>query len=304
MKVNIYTAVWGKHHINQFEKGLLWSLNQPKNAEALNGLPWYILTKREQVPELEALLKEKCKFTKDFRFLELPVEQLTPQTEASHGLLHGIIYMIQASLHENSKILLAPPDTVFGESSVPNILLHGERPLTCVAVPHVRVTPNILKEFYDGNVLSNAELVGLSFRDEYLHECWKVSKKDSIKQNTFMSGVLWQRAKDGLISVQHLMPTVYLAHFSQNDLTFFYGVQSFGSWDHNWPGECLIRQHRQRYIASSDMAYLVELTEPEKNIPPEVKFSQPGYRPEQDQFYRDGLHNEMNKLIISTFREE
>ncbi len=300
MKLNIYTAVWGEKYVNQFEHGLLWSLNQPENAKSLANAPWYIMTKKEDMHNVADICNRKCKFTKDIRIVEFPTHMFTPKTECGHGLLHGIISMIIESLQQNAKLLIAPPDTVYGEGSIRNILKIGERDYTCVAVPHVRVTPSIVNHLH--GTIQNDELVELAFRKEYLHESWVGAEIGEKIHNTYMSGVAWRRISPQMYSVQHLMPTVYLAHFHQKDLDFFYGVQSFGSWDHTWPGECLIRQQRQRYVGSSDLAFLVELTDAEKNIPPPVTFNPPEYRPEPDAFYRDGFHNDMNKQVISSFR--
>ncbi len=308
MKLRILTMAWNKPYLDMFTKGCFNSLRWPKNKAALQGATWSFATNPELMDEAERLLFNEFDIT--FNASPMPetlalqgIGDVNPTTlNVNYSLLYTLTNEIRACLQTGSKLLLCPPDTLFGDGTIPNLLKAGEQIGTCVAVPHVRVLPSILDQLPKENgPVSNAQLVHLAFKN--LHDSWVMAEENHPKLNSLIGGVHWKALAPDLFSVQHRLPTVYLAGLQPFDLTYFLGQSSFGAWDHNWPGERLVRQERQRTIGSSDSCFIVELTEAQNNVPPEVEsqFKNPEI---QDAYHMDNVHHQHNRLFLTTFRGE
>ncbi len=292
-------------------------MNWPKNQAALSGHDWNIHTKREHFAELEALFKGGPFNLQLFEIGEtMRVAGCTPvktsQCEAGVILLNGIRDQIAYSIQRNSKMLLAPPDTIFGDGTIPNLIDLGTGPKTCVSVAHSRVLPGILEEIdvlgATRGGISNPQLVTMAF--EHAHDSWKFADVSHPKNNSYIGGIAWRELEKGLYSVTHRLPTPYFCDFTQGDYDFFWGQVSFGGWDHRWPAENLIRQQRQRYVGSSDACFIVEVTEWDKNVPPDVsdqarkQLDYARVSGELDQYWNGHFHNEINRQTSVIFRGE
>jgi hypothetical protein len=205
-----------------------------------------------------------------------------------------------------SRMIFAPPDIYFGDGSINGILKSSTDKDSVAVVAHVRVHPEMLTapEFVylsQKGEISNARLVKYSW--QHLHRCWGDAEKGHPRQNQFGTGVCWKKIEDNLYSVIHRLPTPYAINLTEEDLQYFKLHTGFGHFDHRWPGDLLIPRGRQRYVTSSDVAFMAELTEPHKNIsnPPTHKDGTPG---DPNDFWVHHLHNEMNKQTLVTFRGE
>lgn len=299
--------VWGDHHVELFKRALFRSLNWQSNAKVLDSRIWNIYTKEEHFETFDKLFHKHQ--TKLQLFPIGPSMRVagcgmvkTSQCDAGVILLNGLREQIYWSLQNKSKMLFCPPDTIFGDGTVPNLLSLGQVPRSCVSVLHSRVLPNILDEIdilgaTRGSV-SNASLVTLSFK--HAHDSWKLAEIGHEKNNSFIGGIAWSKLSDGLWSAQHRLPTVYLADFNETDWDFFWSQVSFGGWDHRWPAENLIRQERQRYVGSSDACYVVEITDWDKNVPPD---HQKPVGPD-DSYWNWHYHNGINRQVSVILRGE
>jgi hypothetical protein len=312
--LRIFTCVWGDKHIDTFLRGTVRSLSWKSNKEALDGSTWNIVTKPPHSAKLKNEISERFPNIK-VEVTEVP-EWITNsqggsiKTESlnhSNLILMHLIGEIKAGIELKCRTLLAPPDTVFGERSVANLLKIGEQEQTCVAVMHPRVHPEILEDpyFKTGNPCSNELLVKMSF-EKHLHQSWKAAEVGCANQNSLIGGVSWRKLEaiggEKLYAVQHRLPTVYLANWTPEDYAFFINQPSFGSYDHIWPGERLIRQERQRLVGSSDAVFICEVTDFDKNIPPWSPEHLKILQQHPDAFYRDNLHNCHNRLSVCMMR--
>lgn len=312
--LRVFTAVWGIKHVDTFLRGTVRSLRWKSNRDALDGSTWNIVTKPEHTARLQNEVSEL------FPNIKVDVKEVpewitnaggasikTESLDHSNIILMHLVGEIRASLDSHSRTLLAPPDTIFGERSVANMLKIGAQEGVCVAVPHPRVHPEIIDDAYfkTGSPCSNEVLVKLAF-EKYLHQSWRAAEIGCANQNSLVGGVAWQRLEaagsEVLYAVQHRLPTVYLANWIPEDYAFFINQPSFGSYDHTWPGERLIRQERQRLVGSSDAAFICEVTDFDKNIPPWTPDHLKVLNVHPDAFYRDGLHNCHNRLTVCMFR--
>lgn len=285
--MQIFSVVWGKYHLELFEKGLLKSFQLKLNRQALfreRGI-WNIWT--DEVENVQKLVSGL------FPELKINVISLDNLRRYTDPIQNALVIQIEKCLEQKQKMLMAPPDTIFGNGSIGNILKVGYQKDACVVVPHPRVLPTILNETLSDDT-SNADLVSLAWK--HLHGSWVNAEKDHPQQSSFVGGVTWQYLDDKTMSVTHLLPTVYLADFNESDLEFFKHANSFGDWDHTWAIKTL-QENRQRFLASSDAAFICEITEVEKNIPPWHH-----EHPKDGSFWRDFPHNKINKGIVATFR--
>lgn len=297
--------VWGEKYIEQFKRGCLKSLAWPKNKEALKGCTFRVVTRECHAEEIERLVWNALDCNLEIELIpdQLDVGNGGPTID-SHKVDPGFLlirYLGQAAhqcFQDQSKFFLAPPDTIFGDGSVENILRTGVVPGICVTVPHVRVLPEILNEIGD-EPISNARLVRTAFK--HLHASWVNAEDKAEKQSSLVGGVRWSDLGNEVYSVQHRLPTVYMASFFPQDVLHFQHANSMGTWDHHWPGERLIRQARQRTIHSSDIAFIAEVTDPAMNVPTDVPADVRAQFP-PDHYSDDKVHHDHNRLSISCFR--
>ncbi len=216
-------------------------------------------------------------------------------------LLQCLMSMMNTCIKDGSKLLMAPPDTIFSEGTIECLLRAGAQRGSCVAVPHPRVSPSIFGKIKDVP-LSGAELTTLAMK--HGHKAWLEAEIGHPNQNSFVGGIAWKRLGNKTIGVQHRLPTIYLADFLPQDLIEFQKPHdnlppTFGSWDHVWP-TFLLSQERQRMIGSSDAACILEVTKEDLNVPP----SHPVSKEEPDQYWRKMPHNVINRQYLYVMREE
>lgn len=303
--LRMLSMVWGEKYIDLFKRACVQSLMWPKNKAALAGCTWRVVTRQEHAEEIERIVWNAIDCNLEIELIpdQLDIGNNQPMIDSRKcdPAFLLIRYLGQAAhqcFQEQSKFFLAPPDTIFGDGSVPNILHTGLAQGLCVAVPHVRVLPSILDEVGE-KPISNAELVTASFKQ--LHDSWVHAEDKSDMQSSIVGGVRWSNLGDGLYTVQHRLPTIYMASFFPQDILLFNHAPSMGVWDHTWPGERLIRQARQRTIHSSDVAFIAEVTEAGMNVPAQVPLDVRAQFP-PDHYSDDKVHHDHNRLSISCFR--
>lgn len=297
--LRIYTAVWGKH-LDLFENTIIRSFSWPKNKRALlnENVTWSFHTRRADSVRLIQLGKRLG--LENFEVTEFNRDPDTPGLDVGNVLLEQFLTEIKRCLDTNSRLLIAPPDSIFGDGTLEALFRAGNQEHICVAVAHPRVLPSIFEYPSElcpslGGPMSNHDLVRESFKN--LHKTWSEAEVGNEKINSYVGGVCWRRVGDNLYSVQHRLPTNYLLHFTQTDLVFFSQQIVFGAIDHLWPTK-LIKEERERVIGSSDVAFICEVTEPHQNVPPNY----PYIKKEPDKFWRNAPHNAVFRQFNVIFR--
>lgn len=289
MSLQILTCVWGKTHLDMFKKAALRSLSWTKNKESLikYDAKWNIFTDDDDVESLLSYCKEALP---SVNFNVKPTSLLRNYIDPIQS---ATIWQIDECFKASDKLLLVAPDVIFGDGSIEGLWACAQDKDSVVVSPHPRVLSSIIDEIT--NVpLSNAELVTLSW--QHLHESWVHGEKGHINQSTYMGGIEWT-AYDNLIFGKHMLPSPYLIQFTEEDLRYFKKAGSFGNFDWRWPGDILVGRQRQRYVASSDLVFFVEITDSEKNIPPIYENSP------RTGFHRNDPHNHQNAQVVFTFRK-
>lgn len=304
MNIKLFTMAWGDKHVKLFEKTAFQSLHWPKNQAALNNAEWFVYTKPEHFGFFDNLFRSS---PYRLKLVQIPEEMTilgigqvkTKDIAGNFLLLRGLTEQIYLSLQDRRRMLLAPPDTIFGDGSISGMISAGRIPASAVVFGHVRVNPEILDDITGPT--SNPKLVNLAIK--HMHKCWTRSEAGSPEQATFKTGVIWRKIDENLLEVKHQLPTPYLVDFTPDDWQYWSGTISFGSYDHQWPECNFIRQERQRYIGSSDACFIVELTDKDVNqgeITSQEVLNQVG----EEYYFNWRLHNSHNRQQILYFRGE
>lgn len=278
---------------------------QPKNRDALSDSTFVVVTKPEHKERVDVALNKSGIKIRDVEYLMLgPDFEKNPHAAGAY-LKHAFVNELSRALTYNGQILITPPDTIWGDGSVPNLIEIGQHRDSVVFAAHVRVLPEILnlinfsaQNRFGPEPVSNAKLVGLAMK--HLHKTWEQSQFGLEQINSYIGGVLWRYLDENLYAVTHRLPTPYLINPTPEDITYFNAQIHFGVLDHSWPAACLIETERQRYVGSSDCAFMVELTDAEANIPPTSFYRED----EPDQFWRNSAHNKINRMFTVIFRGE
>lgn len=277
--LDILTLVYGEQHIELFRRAALKSLSSPRNRKAIydQNARWNICT--------DDRFFDYLKRTIDVLFPELELNFISRSDLRDYidPIQSAVIKQIQWSLKDKKKVLLAPPDTIFSDGTVQSLLDASKEPDSCVVVPHARALPQILT-----NVDYTNDLVKLTL--EHLHKSWTDAEEGHPQNNTFVGGVIWQSTGKTIYG-KHYLPSPYLLQFTEEDLQYFKVQISFGSFDHVWPNAILIPRGRQIYLGDSDKAFIVEITDQYKNVPPLWP------NPENKPFWRDNLQTAHNSKL-------
>lgn len=289
MKARMLTLVWGKKYVDWFERACVHSLERPDNLAALKEYVegWDIATH----PDDKDMVKDIASR------LGIPIEFHLDQMAEGYGvaLQKVLIEAMQRCLERKIGLLLAPPDTIFGECTIRTLCTLGQIPGLCISVAHPRVTPSILDIPWRDD--TNAHLVAAAFR--HPHRTWVEADARRLKTNTFAGGVSWKPIGNRMYAVTHMLPTVYYAQFHETDLAWWGAQTKVNVWDHAWPSK-LVAEARHRLVGSSDAAMIVELTQEFGNIPP-CTMADPL---EPDKHWGRAAHNIFNKNGIIIFRAE
>jgi hypothetical protein len=303
-RLHIFSPVWGNHFTNLFENALGRSLKWPANAEAVNNAIWTIATDsaesgdklrsiaRSVIPNCEVRILINSRFTE-------------PGAPIGALKMKELLKSIEQCLEEKTPMLMSTPDFIWSNGSIITMLDESyayEGSGLCVSLAHMRVLPDVL-ELMDSvmGAWDSRDLVELGLT--YPHDSWVRSEylPGSETSGIYHSGVSWRDTGDNILSVQHQMPSPFLVNFKECDFDAFCnwkGVTppAFGEWDHDWPSR-LLDQGRLRYLGSSDLAFMIEVTEAGKNVPPLTISRRP-----HDEFFRSEPSVKIQKQFISTFR--
>ncbi len=289
MKLRIFTGAWSSY-VDTLDKACAQSLRWPQNREAIKGSEWTIVTNESDFDRVSEI-RESCGITKG---RNVPLD---PNMHPTLSFSAALYEEMQTCINEDATFLFALPDYVFGDGTIAGMMACMYEKGLCIAVPNTRVLPEAMEMFK--RPLTNPELVSLAFDKKYQHQTWRDSEvgKDTI--NSYYGGVCWKELKDGLYAVTHRLPSSYLCQFLQSDIDFFKKQLSFSAWDHVWPTK-LIEEGRQRFIGSSDVAFITEITEPEKNQALTIPVSPKG----PSVFFRSLEHHKLNHTVMTVFRKE
>lgn len=290
--MNVFVPCWGKKHIDLFKRSLARSLSWPRNAKAMAGCTFYFVCEEPaEADDLVSHLRQLPFVCKGEAFL-FPPEMKSPRFDRGIALVYPLLEMIRECLRGRRPLLMATPDFIYGDGTIAAFQAMGSEPGSCVSIAHLRVLPEILDMLY---FRSNAAFMSLGL--QFAHRSWTDQPRNFHK-----GGVKHWETAPATFAVQHFMPSPFYVNFIRDDLKHF-GEKDpltgmppgFGMWDHLWPSR-LLEAGRLRYIGSSDIACMLEVTDADKNVAP--------IEGGKTEFFRTHFHNKTQGQFISCFRGE
>lgn len=294
--MKIYCPLWGDKHLSLFSKALGLSLSWKKNRESIKGAQWLIPTEDNKSDDkIRSLILDKIDPTADIKFISLLSYSLSKNTMGKVLLDVLVEHAVGPCIKDKSPLLMATPDYIYADGSIETLKIVAGNSF-CAGFPHMRVLPDILDSIQ--GTPANDELVALGLKHQ--HPSWEYSDKKAKNGVTHLGGISWTRVSDKVTAVQHYLPAPFYVNFTKKDLDFFLKKDFlFLVWDHVWPS-VLIEDGRYRYLGSSDLALMLEVTDYQENIPP----WNPQGKTNEDEYFRTSLHNLIFKQMIYSMRSK
>lgn len=283
--MRIFAPVWGETHLDWFKKGALQSLSWPENAKAIKDAEWILASTSKDLPTVMQMvggIENVSAFIQD--------------DDSGMPLIQkGLIMAVEEAIRNKCPLLMVLPDSIFSEGTIGILREVGRAPQSCVTFAHPRVNPSVFDEDLT-QAKSGAQLVDMVFK--YPHSSFIHAEVSEESSNSYSGGISWRRLSSeyNFLSVQHRLPSPLLINPTETDLAYFKG-ERFDAWDHRWPSTW---GGRQRYIGSSDAAFMLEITKSELNVPA----INPVNLFEPDEFHKTLPHNVVNREFVSIFRGE
>ena len=286
-RLKIFTPCWGKKHISLFRRCLGLSLSWPRNNASIKNAEWVIACESEEdASAIFPIVKLISPFCSMIAYIHPEISKV----DSGMALIDSLVLTIKSCHQEGIPLLMATPDFIFGEGTIDAFKEVGSEAGSCVSIAHMRVLPQILDCLKQP--IPNASLItlGLKYAHVTFSEC---------NERFHYGGVRKTEISSKVYAIEHHMPSPFFCNFTQNDIDSFTSIQhgklpGFGAWDHTWPTH-LLNEGRLRLIGSSDAAMMLEVTDPDKNVPP---------IDDRQHFVNKHLHNRIQKQFISVFRGE
>lgn len=297
--VRILTVVEGNKYLDYLEMCLFPSLFQPNNLpkvlESGRYVEHCIVCRNSSTKRILDLLK-KCGGTEAETSGYLFHIR---QQEQGLDALSSLLWAMNRCLDDGSYLMLAMPDWFFGDGSIFRMLAYAAGRDYCVAGLSLRVDDDsFLRQLLVTKFpINNQQLVDMAFKDA--HVSFRMADVTQDRNSSKYGGICIQPVGKGLWSVVHRLPNVFLASITKEDVNDFKNTdQGLSHWDWIWPSQ-LIEQGRYRFIGSSDLFFMAELTDPYSNIPK----AEAGMRWNDDMVNGKGkVHIETNKLFVGSLK--
>jgi hypothetical protein len=262
-KLYVFVPVWGEKFIDIFLSYSLPSISSDGNLTLLQKkmeVTFFFYTKKESFE----ILKEKLKgFNYKFNIVlesDLPSYRRTLNKFFSDMLSKGV--------KDEAMIFLSPPDQIWSEYSIYNMVKMANGKCVNIAVPHGRVSHSCISK-EEENIQKNKKNDSRSMVDIFL-DCQHKSFKCSYEEDDF-NCISWGAISSSSInknhiSVIHNLPSIFLITPTKSDVIFFKRRVSYYLIDHLWQ-HLLIRESRLKVVGSSDIAFTMEITDENDKVP-------------------------------------
>lgn len=294
--MRLFVCAYGSRFVTDLEDYAIRSLRHKLNKPGLEGATVSLYCDAEQMKRAAEICSS----------LDIPVEQhvITIDSDPANIQQRCIQEEIERCLECHEAMVMVCPDNYWGGGTLPNLIaIAGKTPGVCLAVPHPRVNrgqfPVPISTASEGKLIGpdNPSLVHLAMMR--LHPSWEMADQSLENTSSYLAGIGFSRIGEKLYAVSHLLPTVFYATFTEHDLCFFREARARGLkgiWDHHWPS-LLVKQGRQRVVASSDAAFIVELTDMDShNV--QLLRNEPG------KFHRVVDHVNANRNVTAIWRAD
>lgn len=202
--------------------------------------------------------------------------------------------ILKYCLDSQSIMFMAPPDTIFANSSIYNSISFAYFKKKSFASAHPRINTKFLNDFkeYPDNGFDSTEMVNFAFRNS--HSNFKLAN-EKLNLNTVHAGISYREISKNLFAITSNMPTTFVVIPTLEDIKFFKTSGSFNDWDRGWLST-LLKKNRVKISGSSDMFFCIEITNDNQILKPKkVKY------PWKD-LYSKVFANRLSNTFISIWR--
>jgi len=253
----VWVPVWGEKHINWFFNYTLSSLltanNLPQVAENIKIIICFYTKDMDKSSIDKRMTSSLCPYE-----YSITTESFF-QDKARDMMSNYMIHILDRSINNNGLILICQPDLLFSDGSINNLVELSNFKGVSISVPHPRVSiESLIKNNVDIKNLTRKKLEFVSVALQNKHDALFYADETAENNSTNM-GVSTRKISNGEVVI-HNLPAVYLCNPIHDDLIFFKRRCTFNIIDKTWT-HMLFRQSRLKIVTSSDVVFLIELTE-------------------------------------------
>jgi len=167
-----------------------------------------------------------------------------------------MVIHLQESIKRNAIWFWVCSDEIITDGAVTNLVSMVDSDDCCIATPVFRVEKKKFLNEFKNNDNTKKNVLELSFK--YFYSDIVDSFKDSNNNVSWTSGISIEKTGQGYLATNTL-PSVYCAKIIQSDIDY-YKKNRANIYDHLWPSKLLV-ERRLRVVSSSDICFVVELTD-------------------------------------------
>ena len=264
--IEYFILVWGDSFIEMFLNYTVPSLLQQGNIPALNQdginqvINIYTLSKGDFLETANKL--ENFKALSDL--VEIEIIELDKIPQLFGFKENSLIHQIERAIRTESFVINASADFFYGDGTIRNLVKTANYREAAVAFSHCRVDHEKIQEDKDFNSaielkknITNEKLVSIALSN--LHHS-NLHAFDNEEKNCTHAGISIRELTPSLFSVTTCLPSVFGFWPTQKDLQYFKYAGRYNEWDRGW-NKALLLSSRLKIISSSDVAFMIELTE-------------------------------------------
>ena len=178
------------------------------------------------------------------------------------------VEFLTEEIPKQSYTFFSPPDIIWAKDSLYNLSIMIDKLDCCISVPHFRVNDSFRCDFpIESDLLFSRALLCAhkTFTDSF----------DNLEYNGCHWGISTRKISDNLYTMRHNMPHVTMIKFRNYDLNWFIELEKrwpnkvITQWDREWM-EKLTIENRLKIAGSSELAFGVELTDPNMSNPVQI----------------------------------
>ena len=263
-KIHIFTMAWNEPFTGWLARFALPSLYQPANVPALvaegHRVTHHVFTIERDIPAiLEA--GKACGASLTVQAFEAPAGTMLRQIQAA--LLIGAA---ERAMADDAIFVPAAASTIWSDGSLANVVHVCDETDCATAAIYLladaeKMAENLMIDPALRTGISAPDLASICF--ETLHPGSRSTlNRDTSKAHLYGLGMM--QLSPTLFALRNQVPSVAAVRFKPCDIALFRLENDFRCWDGpHWPG-MLIREGRFTFLASSDLAFQVNLMRPGK----------------------------------------
>ena len=295
-KIVIYTLAWG-NYLDLYFTYTFPSIIHESNISRLQNEGYsisFVLYTIDDKNKVKNKFKKQIESANSYKF---EIVNFKKDDERKSIIANtSIVNVINYCIAQNAILFMAPPDTIFANSSVYNSIVLSYSKRKSFASAHPRIDTNILSKYkeFPKEGFNSTELVGFSLKNS--HPNFKFANEESFF-NTIHAGVSYRKISETLFIITSNMPTTYVVIPHLEDVNFFKKSGNFNDWDRGWL-DLLLKKNRLKVCGSSDIFFCAEITFNNSSTTVKPKMVKNLWK----DLYGKSFSNRICNVFISTWR--